>query len=103
MPILTRSGSTVFSKMDKSEYSGPRVKIPIFYTLHAGVILHAFFVVLYWSCRLHQPSSTPIAITTVYYWGVPGELADHGNLVHKNMWSASFLIQALNHQHRCVQ
>ena len=58
---------------------------------------------LYWSCRLHQPSSTPIAIATVYYWGVPGELADHGNLVHKNMWSASFLIQALKRQHRsCI-
>ena len=48
-------------------------------------------------------SSTPIALTTVYYWGVPGEFADHGNLVHKDMWSASFLIQALKRQHRCVQ
>ena len=27
---------------------------------------------------------------SAYYWVVPGELADHGNLVHKNMWSASF-------------
>ena len=63
-------------------------------------------VMLYLSCLCCTgPGKSSTIVSSVYalcntcsayYWGVPGELADHGNLVHKNMWSASFFIQTLN-------